>query len=156
MLDIGLKVYAVPFPPPHWPWGQGHRLLSHQSVIRKHSSFKYKKLGGSALYPKLLSTDPGYMPWDGAGGQNIEHPNTPVIFSFFLLLQVHFSFIGKVQFRQTTLFCDSSYSISWKKRQWWKFFKLCRHIDIDKMYLNNRKLRVTDQFCERVIALRNF
>ena len=51
MLDIGLKFYSVPSPcrpPPHWPWGQGHRecflfnemFISHQSVIRKHSYFK--------------------------------------------------------------------------------------------------------------------
>ena len=33
------------------------------------------------------------------------------------------------------------------KRQWWKFIKLCRHIDIDKMYFYNRKLRARGQFC---------
>ena len=33
------------------------------------------------------------------------------------------------------------------KRQWWKFIKLCRHIDIDKMYVYNRKLRARGQFC---------
>ena len=45
------------------------------------------------------------MPWDGARGQNIEHPHTLAILSsfFFLLLQMHFSFIGKAQFRQATL-----------------------------------------------------
>ena len=30
------------------------------------------------------------------------------------------------------------------KRQWWKF---CRYIDIDKMYVYNRKLRARSQFC---------
>ena len=37
------------------------------------------------------------MPWDGAGGQNIEHPHTLAILSFFFFffLQMHFSFIGK-------------------------------------------------------------
>ena len=70
--------------------------ISHQSVIRKHSSFKHKNLGGSASIPKLLT--PGYMPWGGAGGQNIEHPHSLVILgSFFFLLQMHFSFIGKAQ-----------------------------------------------------------
>ena len=33
------------------------------------------------------------------------------------------------------------------KRQWWKFIKFCRHIDIDKMYIYNRKLRARGQFC---------
>ena len=28
------------------------------------------------------------------------------------------------------------------KRQWWKFIKFCRHIDIDSMYVYNRKLRL--------------
>ena len=56
------------------------------------------------------------MPWGGAGGQNIEHPHTLVILSsffffFFFLLQMHFSFIGKVQFRLATLFCDSSFYV---------------------------------------------
>ena len=32
------------------------------------------------------------------------------------------------------------------KRQWWKFIKFCRHIDIDKMYVYNRKLRARGQF----------
>ena len=36
--------------------------LSHQSVIRKHSSFKYKNFGGTVFIPKLLT--PGYMGWD--------------------------------------------------------------------------------------------
>ena len=35
------------------------------------------------------------MPWGWAGGQNIEHHHTPAIFSSFLLLRMHFSFIGK-------------------------------------------------------------
>ena len=30
-------------------------------------------------------------------------------FAFIFLLQMHFSFIGKAQFRRATLFCDSSY-----------------------------------------------
>ena len=51
------------------------------------------------------------MPWGGAGGQNIEHPHTPAILSSFSLLQIHFSVIGKAQFRRATLFCDSSYFI---------------------------------------------
>ena len=55
--------------------------ISHQSVIRRHSCFKYKNLGGSASIPELLT--PGYMPWGGAGGQNIEH--TLVILSSFFL-----------------------------------------------------------------------
>ena len=33
------------------------------------------------------------------------------------------------------------------KRQWWKFIKFCRHIDIDEMYVYNRKLRARGQFC---------
>ena len=33
------------------------------------------------------------------------------------------------------------------KRQWWQFIKFCRHIDIDKMYVYNRKLRARGQFC---------
>ena len=51
------------------------------------------------------------MPWGGTGGQNIEHPHTLVILSFFFFFffQMHFSFIGKAQFRRATLFCDSSY-----------------------------------------------
>ena len=32
------------------------------------------------------------------------------------------------------------------KSQWWKFIKFCRHIDIDKLYLYNRKLRARGQF----------
>ena len=69
--------------------------VSQQSVIRKHSSFKYKNLEGSASIPQLLT--PGYMSWGGAGGQNIEHPHTLAIFFFFFfffLLQMHFSFLG--------------------------------------------------------------
>ena len=50
------------------------------------------------------------MPWGRTGGQNIEHPHTLAILSFFFLffflwLQMHFSLIGKAQFRQATLFC---------------------------------------------------
>ena len=82
--------------------------ISHQSVIRKHSSFKYKTLGGSASILWLLT--PGYMPWGGAAGQNIEHPHTLTILSSLFLLQMHFSFIRKARFRRATLFCDSSYS----------------------------------------------
>ena len=80
--------------------------ISHQSVIRKHSSSKYKNLGGYASIPLLLTS--GYMPWGGAAGQNIEHPHTLAILSSLFLLQMDFSFIGKVQFRQATLSCDSS------------------------------------------------
>ena len=32
------------------------------------------------------------------------------------------------------------------KRQWWKFIKFCSLIDIDKMYVYNRKLRAGGQF----------
>ena len=68
--------------------------ILHQSVIRKLSSFKYKNLGGSASIPLLLTSV--YMPWVGAGGQNIEHPHTlAILSSFVFLLQMHFSFIGK-------------------------------------------------------------
>ena len=44
--------------------------------------------------------------------QNIEHPHSLVILSsffFLLLLLMHFSFIGKTQFRRAMLFCDSSF-----------------------------------------------
>ena len=62
MLDIGLKFYAVP-PPPHLLTDLEVKVtdleffmikdksISHQSVIRKYSSFKYKNLGGSASIP---------------------------------------------------------------------------------------------------------
>ena len=83
------------------------KCISHQSVIRKHSSFKYKNLGGSASIPYLLTL--GYMPWGGAGDQNIERPHTLAILSGFVLLQMHFSFIGKAQFWRAMLSCDSSY-----------------------------------------------
>ena len=55
MLDTGLRFYAAPSPPPQKPWGQGHRVkkfmlfkmcISCQSVIRNHSYFNYKYLGG--------------------------------------------------------------------------------------------------------------
>ena len=56
------------------------------------------------------------MLWGGAGGQNIEHPHILVILSsfffYFILLQMHFSFIGKAQFRRAMLFCNSSYYIT--------------------------------------------
>ena len=52
------------------------------------------------------------MPWGEAAGQNIEHPHTLAILSSFFLLQMHFSFIGKAQFRRATLFCDSSYCLN--------------------------------------------
>ena len=55
--------------------------ISHHSVIRKHSSFIYKNLEGSASIPELLT--PGYMPCGRAGGQNVEHPHTLVILSSF-------------------------------------------------------------------------
>ena len=55
--------------------------ISHQSVIKKHSSFKHKNLRGSASVPLLLTS--GYMPWGGAGGQNLEYPNTLAILSSF-------------------------------------------------------------------------
>ena len=67
MLDIGLKFYAVPSPPltPHLHLLTDPEVkvtdleffmiyemsISHQSVIRKYSSFKYKTLGGSASIP---------------------------------------------------------------------------------------------------------
>ena len=63
MLDIGLKFYAVPSPPPHLLTDLevtvtdlgffmiNEMSISHQSVIRKFSSFKYKNLGGSASIP---------------------------------------------------------------------------------------------------------
>ena len=57
--------------------------ISHQSVIRRHSCFKYKNLGGSASIPELLT--PGYMPWGGAGDQNIEH-TLVILSSFFFVL----------------------------------------------------------------------
>ena len=59
--------------------------ISRQSAIRKHWCSKYKNHGGSASIPKLLT--PGYMPWGGAAGQNIEHPHTlrVILSSFFLL-----------------------------------------------------------------------
>ena len=53
------------------------------------------------------------MPWGGAAGQNIEHPHTLAILSSFVLFQMHFSFIGKVQFRWAMLSCDSSYYSGW-------------------------------------------
>ena len=36
-----------------------------------------------------------------------------------------------------SLICWFFFNIS--KRQWWKFIKFCRHIDINKMYIYNRK-----------------
>ena len=58
MLDIGLKFYTVPSPLPH-PLNEikvtdleffmfNEMYISYQSVIRKHSYFKPKYLGGSA------------------------------------------------------------------------------------------------------------
>ena len=41
------------------------------------------------------------------------------------------------------------------KRQLWKFFKLCRHIDIDEMYIYNRKLRARGQFYWLLYPLQN-
>ena len=93
MLDIGLKFSAVPSPPRHLITDLEVKVtnleffminemsISHQSVIRKHSTFKYKNLGGSTSIPELLT--PGYMPWGGASGQNIEHPHTLAILSSF-------------------------------------------------------------------------
>ena len=71
------------------------------------------------------------MPWGRSGGQNIEHPHTLLILSsllliffffffFFFLLQMHFSFIGKAQFRRATLFWDSSYYTNQHEKK--KFF----------------------------------
>ena len=63
MLDIGLKFYAVPSPHPHLLTNLEVKdtdleffmineiSISHQSVIRKHSAFTYKNLGGSASIP---------------------------------------------------------------------------------------------------------
>ena len=63
MLDIGLKFYAVPSPPPNLLTDLEVKVtdleffminemsISHQSVIRKYSSFKYKNLGGSTSIP---------------------------------------------------------------------------------------------------------
>ena len=57
MSDIGLKFYAVPSAPPprpHHPHPRPHphmineMSISHKSVIKKLSSFKYKNLGESA------------------------------------------------------------------------------------------------------------
>ena len=33
------------------------------------------------------------------------------------------------------------------KRQWWNFIKLCKHIDIHKMNIYNRKRWAWDQYC---------
>ena len=58
MLDIGLKCYAVPSPPltdleikvtDLELFMSKEMFTSHQSVIRKHSSFKYINLGGARL-----------------------------------------------------------------------------------------------------------
>ena len=68
--------------------------ISHQSVIRKHSSFKYKNLGGSKYRTSSYSSD--------------------FVFISFLL-QMHFSFIGKALFRRATMFCNSSYYTLWCK-----------------------------------------
>ena len=93
MWDIGIQLYAVPSPPSTSSLTLRSRSqiyrhfiinetsISCQSVIRKHSSFKYKKFGGSVSIPSLLT--PRLMPWGGAGGQNIEHPHTPAILSSF-------------------------------------------------------------------------
>ena len=43
-----------------------------------------------------------------------------------------------VSIHPSMMFC---FFLNILKRQWWKFIKLCRHIDIDKMYVYNRKLR---------------
>ena len=58
MLDIGLKFYAVPSPNLLTDFEVkvtdieffmiNEMFIPHQSVIGKHSSFKYKSLGGSA------------------------------------------------------------------------------------------------------------
>ena len=62
MFDIGLKFYAI-HPHPHLLTDFEVKVtdleffminemsISHQSVIRKYSSFKYKNLGGSASIP---------------------------------------------------------------------------------------------------------
>ena len=59
---------------------------------------------------------PGYMPWGGAAGQNIEHPRTlAILCSFFcvecILVFFFVFFFGKVQFRWATMSCNSSYYV---------------------------------------------
>ena len=39
------------------------------------------------------------MSCGGAGGQNIEYAHTLAILSSFFMLLMHFSFVGKAQFR---------------------------------------------------------
>ena len=75
LIDLEVKVTDLEF------FMINEMSVSHQSAIRKHSSFKYKNLGGSASIPLLLT--PGYMPWGGAAGQNIEHPHALAILSSF-------------------------------------------------------------------------
>ena len=50
------------------------------------------------------------MPWGGVGGQNLEHPHTLAILSFFFFFfpSNAFGFFGKAQFRRAMLSCDSS------------------------------------------------
>ena len=52
---------------------------------------------------------PNYSHGVGLEVKNIEHPHTLAILSSFFWLQMHFSFIGKAQFRWAKLFWDSSY-----------------------------------------------
>ena len=120
MLDSSLKLCAVPSPPPHLLTDLEVKVtdleffkinemsISHQSVIKKYSSFKYKNFGRVCFHS--ITTDPRVhaMGWGWRSKYRTSSYSSNFEFIFFLF-QMHFSFIGKAQFRQATMFCKSSY-----------------------------------------------
>ena len=67
-----------------------------------HISQSSESIHLSNIFVSYLLT-PGYMSLCGGAGQNTEHPHTLAMLSSLFLLQMHFSFIGKVQFRRALI-----------------------------------------------------
>ena len=134
MLDIGLKFYSVPsFPLSHLLTDLEVKVtefflmyeisISHQSVIRKHSSFRWVCFHSVTTDPRIHA-----MGWGWRSKYRTSLYSSDFEFIVFLL-QMHFNFIVKVQFRRAILFCDSSYYcmylVNWTASSEFGTYRLC-------------------------------
>ena len=125
------KILRCSIPTPHLLTDLEVKVTDLEFFMINEMSISHISQSSESIHLSNIRTLEGLLPFHnywpqgtchgvGLEVKNIEHPHTLAILSSFFWLQMHFSFIGKAQFRRAMLFWDSSYVI----RIWFKGLKL--------------------------------
>ena len=139
----------------HWPFVGFvmlwfiYKNISQACIITKVFLVKMIKKNNKSLFlfslsfAKIISIKALWY----KGGNYLNNYNTPPPANVMLVWGMLFSRCPSVFPSVRPSVWTFCFFLNILKRQWWKFIKLCRHIDIDNMYVYNRQLRARGQFC---------